>query len=255
MITIVTIGKICIAYRAVSTIDFRFPEKIVCYYSSWAVYRPGDGKIEINDIDPRLCTHLIYSFIGINADGSIRIMDSWSDLANDGGKNGFGKFVSLSKQNSVKAMVAIGGWNEGSTKFSEVVNDPGRRSRFVQNAVNFLNQYNFHGLDVDWEYPNQRGGKSADRESFVALLRELKEAFSKYGYILSVAVGAAEKSASKSYIINQVASNVDFVNLMTYDMNGAWNNFAGLNAPLYASSKEQGEQSKLNVVSGCSCNP
>lgn len=199
---------------------------------------------------------MIYSFIGINTDGSVRIMDSWADLSDGGGKDGFGRFVGLSKQSpGTKAMVAIGGWNEGSTKFSQVVGNSGTRSRFVENAVNFLKQYNFDGLDIDWEYPNQRGGQPSDRENFVALLRELKEAFSKYGYILSVAVGAAEKSASLSYIIDQVVSNVDFVNLMTYDMNGAWNNFAGLNAPLYPSNSEEGEQKKLNVVSGCFFNP
>ncbi|XP_076226130.1 chitinase-3-like protein 1 [Nomia melanderi] len=239
-----------VACMALAATSVQADKKIVCYFGSWAVYRPGNGKVDVNDIDPRLCTHMIYSFIGINTDGSIRIIDPWADLSDGGGKNGFGKFVSLSKQSSnTKAMVAIGGWNEGSSKFSQVVGNPGTRFRFVQNAVNFLRQYNFNGLDIDWEYPNQRGGQPADRQNFVALLRELKEAFSKYGYILSVAVGATEKSASLSYIINQVVSNVDFVNLMTYDMNGAWNNFAGFNAPLYASSREQGEQAKLNVDS------
>lgn len=35
---------------------------MVCYYTNWAGYRPGDGKFSVQDIDPNLCTHLIYSF-------------------------------------------------------------------------------------------------------------------------------------------------------------------------------------------------
>jgi chitinase len=54
----------------------------VCYYSSWATYRPGDGKYEVANIDPFLCTHLVYAFIGLNPDGSIRVMDPWFDIEN-----------------------------------------------------------------------------------------------------------------------------------------------------------------------------
>lgn len=32
------------------------------------------------------------------------------------------------------------------------------RQKFVQNALNFVRKYDFDGFDLDWEYPNQRGG-------------------------------------------------------------------------------------------------
>jgi len=34
----------------------------MCYYTNWAGYRPNDGSFSIDDIDPQLCTHIIYSF-------------------------------------------------------------------------------------------------------------------------------------------------------------------------------------------------
>ena len=34
----------------------------MCYYTNWSTYRPGDGKFSIQDIDPNLCTHIVYSF-------------------------------------------------------------------------------------------------------------------------------------------------------------------------------------------------
>ncbi|PBC28790.1 Endochitinase [Apis cerana cerana] len=227
---------------------FHYLVKIVCYYGSWSAYRPGLGKFEPTDIDPTLCTHMIYTFVGIASDGNIRILDSWMDLPN--GKDGYGKFTRLRQLSpNTKALIAIGGWNEGSYKYSEVVANPEIRIRFVRNVVAFLKKYNFDGFDVDWEYPNQRGGKQADKENFVALLKELRQEFNKHNYILSIAVAAAKSSALKSYHILEISKYVHFINLMTYDLNGSWNNFAAINAPLYASSSESGAQAELNVNS------
>ena len=236
------------AFLALAATGISADKKIVCYFSSWTVYRTGLGKFDISDINPQLCTHIIYSFLGINTDGSVRVMDSWADLPS--GLDGYGKFTRLREQSpGTKAMISIGGWSAGSSNFSQVAGNPGTRAWFVQNVVNFLGQYNFDGLDVDWEYPNQRGGQPSDKENYVALLRELRQAFNPQGYILSVAVAAAESSASKSYNIREVSQQVDFINLMAYDFNGSWNWKTGFNAPMYASSRESGEQASLNMNS------
>lgn len=51
---------------------------MVCYYGSWAVYRTGDGKFDVEDIDPQLCTHLIFGFAGLAWDYKIRVSLSMS---------------------------------------------------------------------------------------------------------------------------------------------------------------------------------
>jgi GH18 family chitinase len=55
-------------------------ERTVCYYSSWAVYRNGEGKFDTSRVDPFLCTHLIYAFVGTNPDGSVKLLDAWNDI-------------------------------------------------------------------------------------------------------------------------------------------------------------------------------
>lgn len=37
------------------------------------------------------------------------------------------------------------------------------RDFFANSVVTFVQKYNFHGLDVDWEYPTQRGGVPEDK--------------------------------------------------------------------------------------------
>ena len=118
---------------------------MVCYYGSWAVYRPGAGKFDVEDIDPFVCTHIIYGFAGLGPDNTIVSLDSWNDLYDNYGKGwnyiapldwlmgvyhyitlaiyigAFERFTGLKNQNpELKALLAIGGWNEGSIKYSQV---------------------------------------------------------------------------------------------------------------------------------------
>ena len=44
-------------------------KRVMCYYTNWAGYRPGEGQFSISDIDPNLCTHIIYSFASVRGNG------------------------------------------------------------------------------------------------------------------------------------------------------------------------------------------
>merc|ERR1711976_574779 len=57
--------------------------KVVCYYTNWAWYRPGIGKYRPEDIDPTICTHVVYGFAVLGHDGLIKPHDSWADLDNE----------------------------------------------------------------------------------------------------------------------------------------------------------------------------
>lgn len=192
---------------------------------------------------------MIYTFVGLSGD-DVRVLDAWQDLPDNWGKDGFGRFNALRKQSpSTKTLVAIGGWNEGSTKYSAMAKNPSSRARFVKNVVDFVKKHDFDGFDVDWEYPAQRGGAAADVQNFVQLLKELRTAFDANGLILSAAVGAAASSASQSYNIAEVSKYLHFINLMTYDLHGSWESQTGLNAGLYPAASEYGNDRQLNVVS------
>lgn len=52
--------------------------RLVCHMTNWAQYRPGNGKFTADNIDPFLCTHVIYSLATINSFNQIHPIE-WND--------------------------------------------------------------------------------------------------------------------------------------------------------------------------------
>lgn len=86
---------------------------------------------------------------------------------------GYAAFNALKQYNSqLRTLLAIGGWNEGSGRFSELVSLPEYRQAFVLSAVKHLRRYSFDGLDLDWEYPSSRAGSAPeDKENYALLVK------------------------------------------------------------------------------------
>jgi chitinase len=55
-------------------------DKIIGYFGSWAKYRCGSGRCTVDDIDPTLFTHIIYSFLGLNSDNTIKVLDDYGEI-------------------------------------------------------------------------------------------------------------------------------------------------------------------------------
>lgn len=224
-------------------------KRVVCYIGTWSVYRPGNGKFDINNIDPTLCTHVIYAFVGLNGN-KVTLLDSWRDLSDGGGLDGFRKFNELRKINpNLKTLVAIGGWNQRSEKYSKMSSTAESREQFANDAVKFVKKYEFDGFDIDWEYPANagQGGVPADYNNYVELLKIVKIKFEKEGLILSAAVAAAESTASQSYNIQEISKHLDFINIMAYDFYGAFSSGLGMNAALKPSTSDVGNDRQLNI--------
>ncbi|CAG2118127.1 unnamed protein product [Medioppia subpectinata] len=162
---------------------------------------------------------------------------------------------------NMKALISIGGWNEGSTKYSKMAANPGARKTFVNSVVKFLQTYKFDGLDVDWEFPgflaetgpdhDRTPGDPKDKQNYIELLRELKAALKPHNYLLTAAVSAGKPTIDVAYDVKQLNELLDFVNVMSYDYHGgSWENVTGHNAPLYADPKADEKQKMLTVSYG-----
>ncbi|CAH1365849.1 hypothetical protein MTP99_002131 [Tenebrio molitor] len=210
-------------------------DKVFCYYETW-----NEGIFGPDDIDVNICTHINYAFMGINEDGSLRLDGSDSMLKSLSGLK--------SKNPDLKLILSVGGWNEGSTPFSNVAADAEKKANMADSTLWYLQTYNFDGLDIDWEYPGQRGGTPADQENFIDMLWVLRGKFNDNGgYLLTTAV--SNDPDAGAYNIGAISEVVDYINLMTYDFHGDAGGKTGQNSPLYASSTDSDwEKSHANCA-------
>jgi chitinase len=214
--------------------------RVVCYWGTWNT----DGGLPSGSIPGDKCTHVIYSFIGLDT-------SNWSVRVGD--QNAINQFLTLKNTYpSVKLLVAVGGGDAGSTPYSDMASSQARRLSFIQSLVAFMNNNpGFNGLDVDWEYPGVvwSGGRPEDKVNFVTFLQDLRIAFQQAkGWEISLAVSVVPQNIQDGYDVPRICPLVDFVHVMTYDFHGSWESFADVHSPLFPRVRDQ--NSRLNTQDG-----
>ncbi|XP_017155895.1 mucin-5AC isoform X11 [Drosophila miranda] len=228
--------------------------RVVCYYTNWSVYRPGTAKFNPQNINPYLCTHLVYAFGGFTKDNQMKPFDKYQDIE----QGGYAKFTGLKTYNKqLKTMIAIGGWNEASSRFSPLVASGERRQQFIKNILKFLRQNHFDGIDLDWEYPAHReGGKSRDRDNYAQFVQELRAEFEREAQktgrtrlLLTMAVPAGIEYIDKGYDVPKLNKYLDWFNVLTYDFHSSHEPSVNHHAPLYSleEDSEYNYDAELNI--------
>nr|XP_020515760.1 chitinase-3-like protein 1 [Labrus bergylta] len=207
------------------TLSAASTSRLMCYYNSKAQNRPNVGKFRVSDIDPDKCTHLIFAFSDISKNELVPT--TVNDLQQ------YLEFNALKQRFRTMA---------GSQKNREV---------FIQSVIRLLRAFNFDGLDVDWRYPAEE-----DKQRFTELCKELETAFVDEGtssnqerLILAASVSAERSTIDAGYEVEEIAKHLDFINVLTFDFHGPWENVTAHHSPLFQGSQDTGDAIYSNTAS------
>ncbi|MBS9849606.1 chitinase C-terminal domain-containing protein [Vibrio alginolyticus] len=230
----------------------------------------SDGKVNVGDVNDPNNPATGKTWPGVEVDPAL------------GFKGHFGALATYKQKHDVKTLISIGGWAETGGHFDtngDRVADGGFYTmttnadgsinhagieKFATSAVEMMRQYKFDGLDIDYEYPTSMAGAGnpydkdfmeprrqylwASYQELMKVLREKLDAASAQDgihYMLTIA------APSSGYLLRgmetfDVTRYLDYVNIMSYDLHGAWNDHVGHNAALFDTGKDS-ELAQWNV--------
>jgi len=215
--------------------DIDCPEKVVCYFTSWAQFRKGNDRFDYSMLDAQLCTHLIFSFLILGPDGHSVVP---SDTKKKDAKNAFKFIRDLKNANpKLKVYASAGGYKDTQTDRKEdykaLMKDSAAMQAYVESAGTFIRENGFDGLDLDYEYP-----EADDRDSFTQWVRMLRKELTTDGFDLTMALTASPWKLDAGYNLNHLAVHLDAIHVMAYDYHGSWEkDYARHHSPLVDSEK------------------
>lgn len=162
----------------------------------------------------------------------------------------FNQFKELkAKYPHLKINISLGGWTY-SKYFHDAAKTDASRQKFVASCIKQYIKGDlpveggfggpgtaagiFDGIDIDWEYPGSSGGHLGnhygpeDKQNFTLLLQEFRKQLDAEGaanggkkYLLTAALPAGQDKI-KYIETDKIGAYLDYANIMTYDMHGAW---------------------------------
>uniref|UniRef100_A0A3B4Z2V6 GH18 domain-containing protein n=1 Tax=Stegastes partitus TaxID=144197 RepID=A0A3B4Z2V6_9TELE len=179
---------------------------LTCYFTNWAQYCPGAGMYLPTDIDPCLCDHLIYAFAGMD-NNKIKTSKQHDEKL-------YGEFQTL-KNHKLKTLLANGGGNFA------MVSSAASCYTFINSVIKFLQQYQFDGLDLDWEHPDSNSSPPQDKELFM-VLTQVSHTANQFLATSKSKWSAEINILSLAFIASSclLAIVLDSIHVMTYDFQG-----------------------------------
>ena len=181
--------------------------------------------------DPTLMTNINYAFAELYVKDGV-----YQGFKLQGNEERFRQVVALKKKNpklkislSFSHTVSNSDNSQGGG-FSAMAKSDTYRKAFAKDCRDFCSKWGIDGIDIDWEFPGLSWSghacdPSVDVENHVLLMKQLRETLGTR-YMLTYAGYAKDvvesSDGGRKYIdIAAVDPYVDFVNIMTYDLDAA----------------------------------
>lgn len=235
---------------------------IIAYYASWQIY-DREGLAKPVNLDYSKFTRLNFAFFQPSVSGDIYGTDEWGDpmaLFGDWDWSGSGSshcswdkpgeppvcglhvyntgLIYLAHQHGVEIYPSVGGWTL-SNNFPPMAANPDARKAFAKNCAKLVQDYDFDGIDIDWEYPTYaaHNGGPDDTENYSLLMQDIRDELDAlgqannrfYGLTAAMPCGPDLISGIDLGVVKDILTEF---NLMTYDFHGSWSPKTAPNAPL-----------------------
>ncbi|XP_035903880.1 endochitinase-like isoform X1 [Anopheles stephensi] len=227
--------------------------RLVCYFTNWSPDRGGEYAFNVNDIPVDLCTHITYTFAGVDEHTfELRPTNRKYDIL----QQGYEKFANLKQANpEVKLSLAVGGWAHGGEPFQKMAATLNGREVFIASVIEFLKRYDFDGIEIVWLWPGSpdRGGTTSDKDNLYLLIAELRSAFREAGHEnweVVVQVPLDRYRIDLGYHQSQLCRVANYVYVTGYDLRGSWNGFTDVHSPMNNRLFDTGALKDLNVKGG-----
>ncbi len=181
--------------------------RTVGYYS----YDLFDEPLEKLQTDK--LTHIMYAFLIPQKDGSVLPLAEEENAR---------QLIEKAHNDNCKVYIAVGGWSYNDvplqSTFEEAAKTPETRKKLVESIISVVEDYNFDGVELDWEYPN-----SGSAKNYEALILELSAELEKLDKHLTAALNGAwsqtEGPEVSKYVCDACLDAFEFISVMSYDMN------------------------------------
>ncbi len=258
---------------ATETVKAAAGKNIVVYFPNWGIYNTAHRSITVGMIPWDKVTVINHAFFEVDSSFKLASTDTFADFDkmmdhSEGWdtnqlRGHFGEYKYYKNlYPNVKIIVSVGGWTRGQN-FHAMAASSSSRAVFIQSVIDFLKKYPFiDGIDLDWEYPGvnraadpndqyDRGcpGGPEDKQNFTSLLREIRQAYNNNGLSGKLLTIAAPSGYDKLALQepNVYAQYLDWLNVMTYDMHGAWETTTNHQSPLYANPNDPSATTPVDI--------
>jgi chitinase len=195
---------------------------------------------ELDSFDMKKNDHIIFCFGHL--DGSRLKIDNAGDSAL------IKKMVSKKSTNpDLKVILSLGGWG-GCETCSDAFFTKEGRIEFAKSVKELNDYFQTDGIDLDWEFPTVRLDNDIDqnpvhktapedKKNFTDLVRILRKTLGKKTMV-TVAAGGFQTFLEKAIEWKEVMKEVDFVNIMAYDLINGYATETGHHTALYSTPKQ-----------------
>ncbi|XP_069116469.1 chitotriosidase-1-like [Argopecten irradians] len=186
--------------------------RLVCTYDAWAA-TDRTAKVVPADIDPFLCTHIVFAFAKIKKSAPKIYRRVVSDPKQ------YIPFTNLTLVNpELKALIMIQEEPNSGMSYEEMASDPGNRATFIQSVIDFCRDKGFDGISFQWKYANATLFQTMSQEFRAAF--DAENSSSTLILVANMAAHTIEDIDAyydKYTVKTTVIDNYDFINLETFD--------------------------------------